>query len=85
MCSYTFIVEYSIAKLFCICQSVRTEINEGESGSPSTVGNALKQSHHASVQVEVKNPRCASVNISIQKSAHAAINYTGTLNESVWK
>ena len=56
---------------------VQTEIKEEESGSPSTtsiVGVALKESHHASVQVEVENPRCSSVNVSIQKSAHAAVN-----------
>ena len=56
---------------------VRIEIKEEESGSPSTtstVGVALKESHHASIQVEVENPRCSSVNISIQKSAHAAVN-----------
>ena len=51
---------------------LQTKINKEKSDSLSTnssVGTALNESQHASVQIEVENPRCASVNISIQKSA----------------
>ena len=51
---------------------LQTKINKEKSDSLSTtssMGIALNESQHASVQIEVENPRCASVNISIQKSA----------------
>ena len=51
---------------------LQTKINEEKSDSLSTTSSvsvALNESQHASVQIEVKKPRCASVNIRIQKSA----------------